>query len=80
MVLLRCSGKSVVYKVYGAGGWRFESLQERIKLFYNELSARMALDNGTNSAYHDIKVSLKGFSLDGAMTLISVTNSFFNGA
>ena len=36
----------------------------------------MALDNVTNSAYHDIKVSLKGFSLDGVMTLISVTNSF----
>ena len=70
----------MVYKVYDAGGWRFESLQERIKLFYNELLSRMTLDSVTNSAYHDIKVSLKGFSLDGVMTLISVTNSFFNGA
>ena len=70
----------MVYKIYGAGGWWFESLQEQIKLFYNELSSRMALDSVTNSAYHDIKVSLKGFSLDGVMTLISVTNSFFNGA
>ena len=69
-----------MYKVYGAGGWRFESPQERIKLFYNELSSRMALDSVTNSVYHDIKASLKGFSLDGVMTLISVTNSFFNGA
>ena len=69
----------MVYKVYGVRGWRFKSPQERIKLFYNELSSRMALDSVTNSAYHDIKVSLKGFSLDGVMTLISVTNSFFNG-
>ena len=33
------------------------------------ITSRMALDTVTNSAYHDSKVSLKGFSLDGVMTL-----------
>ena len=37
----------------------------------------MALDSVTNSAYHDIKVSLKCFSLDGVMTLISVSLALF---
>ncbi|CAL5381630.1 unnamed protein product [Camellia sinensis] len=57
--IMRCSGKSVVYKAYGAGGWRFESSQEQIKLFYNELSEHFSIGGERNIVSRDQELTTK---------------------